>query len=158
MAATHLSARLAADVGLVGLHRAAARAQERSRLIGHCETETLCHDPRRLVGHANDAVNLVAADALLRGTKQVRRQHPLVQRDPGTLKNGAHGHGELRTAVSAEPEARTVGLAAKPAIALCAAAMRAYRAIQPAQVFEVFSGGVFVTESGGVEHGEISYG
>src|SRR5262249_38335335 len=152
MAATHLATRLATDVGLVRFDCSATRTKQFCRLVGHRVTDTVRHEPRRLVSHTENAVDLVAADALLAGTDQVRLQPPLVQRDLGPLENGAHGHGELRTAVSTEPKTGTVRLAVKAAIALCAATVRAYRARRPAQAFKVLAGGFFVAESGGIEH------
>src|SRR5205823_6416777 len=97
------------------------------------------------------AVELVAGHALFAGAQQVRRQNPFMEGNLGTFKYGAHGDGELRTAVPAEQQARTVRFALKAAIALYAAAMRANRAFRPAQALKVLSGGGFVVEAFGGE-------
>ena len=118
--------------------------------------DTVRHEPRGLVSHAKHAVQLMAAHALLAGAKQMRGQNPLVKRNFGALENRPNRHGVLLAAVPAEQQSRTVGLSLKAALTIRAAAMRAYRALGPAQAFQMLSGGVFVVEAGGGEiHGYL---
>ena len=71
----------------------------------------------------------------------------------GTLKNGAYRYRVLLVAVIALVHAGTVRLAFKLGLAIRAAAVRAERAVRPAQAFKVLAGGFGVFEAGLVEYG-----
>jgi len=151
-----LADRVSAPIGLVGFNDLAASAH---RFIGagfHRLADAVRHEPSRLVRDADGAVQLMGAHALLGGAKQVRRQHPLMERNLGILKDRADRNGELATAVATEVKARAVRLAVQGAIALGAATVRAYRAVRPADVLKVLAGGFVVVESGGGK-GRISH-
>jgi len=105
------------------------------------------HEPSGLVGHAKRAVELMAADALLAGAHEMRSEHPLVQRDFAALEHCADRDGELRAAVAAEIQARTMGLTLEKAISRYATAMRTNRAIRPAYGFQMAARCVVVGET-----------
>src|SRR6266404_1329268 len=149
VALCHLPPRLAADVGLISLDNTPARTHE-TGFCRHGVADTVGHKPRRFIGHAKRAMQLMAADTFLARTQQVDRREPFGQRNLAALENRPHGHGELLPAVPAEVQTIPVGLAAKLAIALRAAAVRTGHAIRPTDLFQMLAGGVFVTESGGV--------
>ena len=105
------------------------------------------HEPSGLVGHAKRAVELMGADALLAGAYEMRSEHPLVQRDFAALEHCADRDGELRAAVAAEIQARTMGLTLEKAIARYPTAMRTNRAIRPAYGFQMAARCVVVGET-----------
>jgi hypothetical protein len=78
-------------------------------------------------------------------------ENPLMEGKLGTLKYGTHGNGVLLAAVAAEVHAFAVGLAFQLGLAIRAAAVRAKRALRPAEVFKVLAGGYGVVEAGGGE-------
>jgi hypothetical protein len=73
-----------------------------------------------------------------------------MERDFRVLEYRSYGYGELATAVSAEDQAGTMGVAIQGAIALGSAAMGADWAVRPADSFQVLTGSGFVLEAGGV--------
>lgn len=78
-AARHLGELGLSDVGLVGLHGAAAAAHGGcERTSAHGLADTMAHEPRGIVLHLKDAVELVRADPLLGRAKKVDRLEPLV--------------------------------------------------------------------------------
>lgn len=64
---------------------------------------------------------------------------------PSSFKHGVHSHAELRTAIAAELQARTMLRATKAAVALKTAAVRAYRNIR--ERFEVLTRGVRLVDA-----------
>jgi hypothetical protein len=116
-------------------------------IVRHSKTDAVSHEPRGFVGHAKHAVQLMAAHAFLGRTKKEYRLQPDIKRDLGTLEYGANGHTELLAAVFALHQTRAVRLALQGVMVMTyAAAMRADRAIGPAQAFKVFAGLVRVLE------------
>src|SRR2546425_701523 len=55
--------RLTPDVGFVSLNCSPTGAHESTGNVVHRVTNAVCHEPRRLIGHAKRAMELVAADA-----------------------------------------------------------------------------------------------
>ena len=143
-----LHALLVAVIGLVNFNDLARAAELAGRRCLHRLTDAVAHEPGRLVGHAKNALKLLAADALFGRANQVRGVNPLMKGNLGILENGAYGHAELCTAVATEQEAGAVALALKAAVALYAATVRTYRAFRPAGFLKVFTGGGFAVESG----------
>lgn len=90
-----LLARRSADVRLVHFHRAFQQVGKRS--VFHGVPDAVCHEPCGAVGAEPEfPLQLQGGHALFGGAKQVKRQHPFVQRDVGAFKDGAHGHGEMK--------------------------------------------------------------
>src|SRR4051794_14390632 len=99
-AASDENALLAADERLVGLNGLALATQRRERAIGHCRADAVRHEPRRLVGHAEHAVELVRAETLLGARQQTDGLHPLVQLDVAALKESADRYRERLPAMA----------------------------------------------------------
>src|SRR5262245_48639739 len=132
-AALLLAASLGADERFVGFNRLASAAQRaRERLLLHGFAETVRHKPGGLVGDAEHAVELVRRDALLAGRHQIGSEQPLAQRDMRALKHSPDRHRELAAARAAMPETFVAGGARQPMDVLNLAAVRAERAIGPA--------------------------
>ena len=136
-----------APIRLVNLDRRTVAAELAGRLDVHCFADAMRHEPRSLVGHAQHALKLLGANALLGSAHQVRGIDPLVKGDLRALKHGADSHGELFAAVTTEQKAGTVARAIQAAVAIRAAAVRAYRAIGPADRFKMLARRVVVVES-----------
>src|SRR5438067_2501952 len=85
----------------------------------------------------------------------MRGQYPLMERNLGTLKYRPDGHAELLAAVATEQQADAMRLPVQAAIALRAAAMRADRAVRPADGFKMIAGGVVVGKAGFGKHGRL---
>lgn len=146
-----LFAFLCPEVGFVGFYRFARSAERAGRRGFHRFADAMRHEPGRLVGHAQHALKLFAGHALLAGVHQVVRQNPLVQGKVGTLENGSYRDRVLLAAMPAEDQSGALSLTEKAALAIRAAAVRAYRAVRPADGFEVFAGGFVVLKAGFVE-------
>ena len=159
-----INARFATDESLVHFDRAAIAAHGRRADGAHGLADAVEHEPRRLVGDAEHAVQQVGADALLAGTKQMSSQQPLVKRDLAALEHRADRHAILLPTVVALDNtlakrafrmslSRTATLRREP---LCTerAAMRAKRTLRPAQGLKMLAGLVLVREvrSGKVRH------
>ena len=136
-----------APVGFVNLNRRTVAAKLAGRLDVHRLADAVRHEPRRLVRDAQHALKLLGADPLLGRAHQVCGVHPLVKGHLGALKDGADSHGELFAAVTTEQKAGTVARAIQAAVAIRAAAVRAYRAIGPADRFKMLARRVVVVES-----------
>jgi hypothetical protein len=144
IASLRFLAALLADEGFVDLNNAASAAQGRKAVRAHGFAQAVRHEPSRLIGDFQNAVKLMAADALLGTAQKVRRLKPLVQRDMRGLENRADANRELLPASAAFLQPVTdntfgVLLARLGANALenvdliCVAAMRANRAVRPKQ-------------------------
>lgn len=139
---------------LVSLHDLSSSTNRASVRRGEGFADAVRHEPSRFVGHAEHPVELVARHSLFGGAEKMRSENPLMERNLGTLKHGSHGHRVLLAAMPAEQDASPVRLALKAALAIRATAMRAYRAIRPAEGFQMLSGGLFVVKALGSEvHG-----
>jgi len=146
-----------APVGFVRLDNLASAAK-RSLGIGlHRSADSMRHEPRRFVGHAKGAVQLMAAHALLAAAQKVHGLQPDVERDMATLENGADCRGELLAAVLALPKADAVRLTREAVMPADYPAMRADRAVRPADALKMGEGGGDAAELGLVEggHGEL---
>jgi hypothetical protein len=87
------------------------------------------HEPSRFVGHAEHAVDLMAADAFLAGAEQVHRLKPQVQRDMRRMENRADRDAELALARAAPPQAGAPAPNLRDPVETAAA--RAYRTMRP---------------------------
>jgi hypothetical protein len=100
-----------------------------------------------LIRDTQHALKLFRANALFAGAHQVHCVQPNVKRNLAALENGAHGNRKLLAAVFALPQAGTVGFALKAVMVRAyGAAVRAYPAIGPADVFKPLAGFGFVFE------------
>lgn len=149
-----LAARLIADESFISFDCAASAAKQARVFRLHGFADTVRHEPSSLVGHVQRALQLLAAHTLLGRAKQVRGQHPGMERYLGTFEHRPNGHSELSTAVSAGVYAFAVRGAVQFVIALRSATVWAYRTIRPTDGFKVLAGRVFVgkarfCESGG---------
>ena len=120
-------------------------------VVGHHGfADAVRHEPSRLVGDAEHAVQLVGADALLARHEQVHCQQPLVQRNLAALEHGADGDGELLAAIVALDDAladrafglRLDGLATlrREPLGIDRTAVRANRTVRPTQGFQMLAG------------------
>ena len=90
----------AADVGFVHFDDLAAAAHRAQAANAHRFTDTVRHEPRRLVGDLQGPVELMGGNALLAGDViRWNRLQPLVQGDLGLLKHGADRYRELLPAL-----------------------------------------------------------
>src|SRR5882724_3414792 len=80
----------------------AAHFGAKVRLL-QAKTQTVEHEPCRLLGYANGAVNLVGGNAVLAVGQHPKRGKPLVEADRGILKDGAQFYGELAATLFALP-------------------------------------------------------
>src|SRR5437763_15448437 len=96
---------------------------------GHRLAEPVRHEPCGFVGHAEDAMDLMAAHSLLAGAEQVHRLEPQVQRDMRGLENRADRDAELALAWAAAPQTHAPALYLRDPIH--AAAAGANRAVRP---------------------------
>lgn len=84
-------------------------------------------------------------------------QHPFVQCDLGTLKDGSDRDGELLAAIAALEQAGAMLRTFKALALFCAATVRADNTISPTLRFHIGASGVVVVEDGVVEvHVSIS--
>jgi hypothetical protein len=74
------------------------------RAIVQRSAEPLQHEPCRLLGNANRAVNLHTGNAVLAVNQHPERRHPLVKADGRVLKDRVHFQRELFVAAPAEPQ------------------------------------------------------
>lgn len=106
------------------------------------------HEPRRSVGaKAKAAEQLMRADALFAGAKQMRGQQPFVHRDMRALVNGPDGRRELLYALMASVKAMTGCFACDFVGGIDDATVGANRTMRPSDSFEVRPSGVFIVEN-----------
>lgn len=137
---------LAAYIRFVRLN-GAARAEHAARSL-HRFAEAMRHEPRGFVGHAEHALDLLAGNALLAARHERCCKDPFIKADLGTLEHRAYGYGELIAAMAAVIQAETMRFALELGNAVTRAAVRANRAIRPADGFKIFAGSSGVVESG----------
>jgi hypothetical protein len=144
-------ARLAADIGFIGLDRPAQRFQR--AILPHGLPDAMIHEPRRLLGNAALASDLVGTDPLLAAGHQVKSHQPLVNRNLAIFHDRSDAHCELFSATAALVHARTDrGFRAFLRSQLrnfIALTVRAYRAIRPALRFKEGASGFFVRKHPG---------
>src|ERR687887_1650950 len=138
-----LLAPLAARDGLVAL-RLAAIARRGQRPGMQRFLDAMRHEPRRLVAHFKDALELSRADRLLRAAEQIDRLQPLVHPDVAVLEDGANANRELPAARSALFE--TGARLAKVVNLVAVAAMRADRSMRPQHRFQFGNSGGFIAK------------
>lgn len=148
-----------ADIGFVGLDDLVRRAAEGAAGLVHGGADAMAHEPGRLVGDAEHAVDLMGADPLLGRGEKVGRQKPLEQRHLGALEYGPYGYGVLLATIAALDNALADGggvalgrltLDGREALRVERAAVRAEGAIGPADALKMLAGRVLVRELGGV--------
>ncbi len=139
---------LSAYKGFIGLDRTLPAKHPSTEIIGpHGFPDSVGHKPGGLVGHAKHPMKLMRTYPLLAGGHKAKGVKPFVQFDMGILKDCAYGHSERLAATIALIKAGPMAFAFKFFDLLRFAAMRAYRAIRPAQFFKVLSGGGFIGEN-----------
>src|SRR5690242_9862044 len=126
-AAVFRVALLLANERLVSLDSAATSAQHAGVHLLHGFTNAMGHAPRSFVSHAQRAVQLMGAKALLGRAHQMRGQPPLCQRDLGALKYRAHSDRKLALTAVAVFEAGARALGRQGLDALHRATVRARR-------------------------------
>src|SRR6185437_1885393 len=122
---------VAADEGLVHFDRAASPAERKLAALLHRLADAVRHEPRRLEGDPESAVELVGADAFLARRDQENRLEPQAHLDMGLLEDGPDLDGERLAAVVALVRANAGRFAAHLPVALGAATVRADRAFRP---------------------------
>ena len=155
----HPSALFAANESLVDLHGAASAAHRRQSALAHRFADTVRHEPSGLEGDAENAVELVAGNALLAASDQVHRLKPEAHSNLAVLKNGADLHGEGLAALVALVRANPGALALHLGNALHAATVRADGAVRPKARLNVSVGRFFVVEmrGGQIRHGRLRF-
>jgi len=145
------SAFLGADESFVSLHDRASAAQRLNADNAHGLTDAVRHEPRGFESDAQGPRELVAADTLLAGAKQVHRLQPDIHRDVAVLENGPDLDGELLPALVALPKPDTGRFAAHLADPLDTSTMGANRAFRPDPLFNPSDCGCFVFQNVGGE-------
>ena len=156
------AALFAADIRFVGFHDGTFAAHRLHADSAQRLAQTVRHEPSGLYGHAEGAMQLVAADTLLAGAHQMHGLEPQVHFDMAGLEHRSDLGGKGLHAGVALPQTNARGLATKFADALSAAvAMRADWAIRPDARFEESKSSFLVLEMLGGEdrlgHREASY-
>ena len=93
----------------------------------------MCHEPCRLIGDAQRAVQLVRADPLLTASHQAEAQQPFVERDLGVFEDCPDCHSEWLAAGVAVNDSGARALAASALQPLGLAAAWTHRAVRPVQ-------------------------
>src|SRR6185369_16696216 len=106
------------------------------------------HEPRRLIGYAEHAVQLVRRHAFLAGSQQPECQQPLMYWDMRPLHDGADASGELLAALIARIPPRSHRLAAEWRNRIKDSAMRAVRTIRPPDRLKRFTRGIVIVIAG----------
>ena len=88
------------DIGFISFDIAVQR--QLTVHIGHVLTNFVCHAPRRLIGHAQLALQLLRRHAMTRSREQVHRVEPFVERRPRPLHERANGRVQLMFTVLAD--------------------------------------------------------
>jgi hypothetical protein len=113
----------------------------------------MAHEPSRLKGNAESAMQLIRADALLGRTHQEDRLQPKVQRDMAGLEDRTDFDRKGLAAYVALVGAYAGALALHLADALRAVAVRAYSASGPYAGLNPFVGGFFAMKVGIGQYG-----
>jgi hypothetical protein len=98
-------------------------------------------------------MKLMRTYPLLAGGHKAKGVKPFVQFDMGIFKDCSYGHSERFAAAITLIKAGAMAFAFKFFDLFRFAAMRAYRAIRPAQFFKVLPGGGFIGEDWVSVHG-----
>ncbi len=149
--------RRVAVVGFVGLYALAFPAHRRWREVFHGFAQAMHHEPSGFVSDAERAMYFVSRDAVLAGIEHMRSHPPLCEGNFAALEHGSDRDGELLLALQTITKARTMRLLLasneRDTVGVGVAAMRADRAIGPADAFKRFTGFVFVLKDGVLENG-----
>jgi hypothetical protein len=143
---------LTADEGFVDLHRLARAAHWLYPDDAHGLTNAVRHKPRSLECDAQGSGELIAADPLLAGAKQIHRLQPESHGDMTVLENGFNLHSEGLTALVALVNTRAGAFALKLTDALGAAAVRADRSFRPNASLDPGVGRRFILEGFAIKH------
>ena len=108
-------------------------------------------EPRGFQGDTKDAMQLVAADALLRSANQVDRLKPDVHLDVAGLENGPDLDGERPASLVALVCADAGGLAAHLGYALALATLGAGSAMRPDPRLNIVVCGLLIVKVWGAE-------
>jgi len=137
--AAPLAGMLSADPRFVHFHNG---VQKRLVLVLHRSSDAVRQVPRRLVGDAEHALELVGADAPLGLADHVDSEEPFPQRQVRVVKDGPDADGELIAAAVAFELAAFLNAGNRRAFATGAG-----DALRPAQLFQVLMALVFATEA-----------
>ena len=124
----------AADVRFVNLNHAVELCEV---AVLQRVADAVVHVPRRLVTDAQHATHLHRGQALFRRTEQADCNDPLVEPDLAVFKDGADGHGELVTAITALIQTGAALRAHKFRRVVHDAAVSADRTRRPQHAFQV---------------------
>ena len=97
----------ASDIGLIGFYNPPEHISQRSFV--HRMSDSVSHEPGRLIGDAEHPVELVGGDALLGGAHKMQGQKPLAEGDMAILKDSPDRDRELLLAFLALVQARASG-------------------------------------------------
>ncbi len=97
----------------------------------------MAHEPSRLEWHAENTVELMAADAFLRRSEEMQRLEPLGHRYVAVLKDRPDLDRELLAAGSALSEANARARARQRVSAVDHATVGADRTIRPQESFDM---------------------
>lgn len=157
---------LFADESLVNLYNFSLATQrpEHIRVRSHHQPDPVAHVPSGAQGDAENAMQLVAADPLLRRAHEHDGLQPQVHWNVAVLEDGSDLDGKGLAAGVALPKAQDelafgIELAWFGALvfqlpgSIHDAAMRADAAMRPQTPFDIGDGGLLVTESAAIENG-----
>jgi hypothetical protein len=113
----------------------------------HGFSDSVSHEPSRLVGNPKHPVKLVGAYPLLARGHKVKSQKPFVQFNMGVFKDSSHSNSERLSAGIALIKPWPMALAPKFGDLLSRATMRTNRAAWPAQFFQMSSGRFLIGEN-----------
>lgn len=139
---------LLTNESLVDFNDFACPAKGHELAMAHSLTQPVRHEPSRFVGDAENAMDLVAAHALLAAAKKVSGLKPEMELDVAGLEHRLDRGRKLLLAVAAATKADPTTL--HKCNPIQAAAMRTDGAFRPNQAFKLgISGGFVVKELGG---------
>jgi hypothetical protein len=141
---------LAAGEGLIRLHgvaEAPAISEWPEAVVAHRLADAVAKEPRALECDPKYAVELVAADALLRAAKQMDGLEPFVEGNVAALEDGPDLHREGLVTVVALAYADAGALALQALDAIRRPAVRAGRTVRPQPRLDPPVGGNLVVEA-----------
>jgi hypothetical protein len=145
-----------ADESLISLDKLSFAAKRPGIVrpqIGHRLADTVRQEPCGLQSDAEDAVQLVAAHALLAGTEQVHRLQPDMQLHMAGLEHGADLHSKGLPAGVALVDADPGAVALQGSTFIDHSAVRAWPTVGPKSRLDEPIGGFFTVEMCGGKDG-----
>lgn len=128
---------LASDIGFIRFNCFALAAQSAGQFpFTHSLANAMRQEPCAFEGYTESAMQLVAANALLRGRHQIHRNQPIAQLDMATFEDSSDLNGEWLPASVALVQTDPVGFAFEWARAVKHAAMWADAPVRPDPRFE----------------------